>query len=327
MTGSMHIEEAVSASSSPLLEVSDLAIGPRGADQPPLVSDVSLRLMPGQTMGIVGESGSGKSLTCLAILDLLPPALCRTSGSVRFKGQQDAIAAARGKHAAMVFQDPFAALNPMRRVGRFLTDLLRLHRGLTGRAAEAEAIRLLDAMGIPGAARRMKSYPHELSGGQNQRVLIAGALAGRPSLLIADEPTTALDVTTQSDILDLLKSLCREQDMGLLIVSHDFGVIAETVQDVAVMYAGRIVERAPVAQLFAAPAHPYTRALLGSIPPEHGAAPLAPLPGQAPAFAVAGRNACALADRCAHTTETCRQMRPEPHRRGAHDVFCHMGFA
>ena len=318
--------QAEAAPASALLDVSDLAIAPHGREGEPLVADVSLRLMPGQTLGIVGESGSGKSLTCLAILDLLPPGL-RSTGTVRFMGRTDGVAKARGRHAAMVFQDPFASLNPMRRIGRFLTGLLALHRGLTGRAAEAEAIRLLEAVGIPGAARRMGSYPHELSGGQNQRVLIAGALAGSPSLLIADEPTTALDVTTQLDILDLLKTLCREQGMAMLIVSHDFGVIAETAQDVAVMYAGRIVERAPVDRLFEAPAHPYTRALLGSIPPEHGHAPLTPLPGQPPAFAAAGLDGCALADRCALVMDTCRQVRPVPRRQGARETLCHLGFA
>ncbi|MAC78683.1 MAG: ABC transporter ATP-binding protein [Rhodobacteraceae bacterium] len=319
----MTTGEAGAASS--LLEVSGLTIAPHGAD--PLVADLCLRLDRGQTLGIVGESGSGKSLTCLAILDLLPPGLARIGGTVRFDGHEGAIATARGKRAAMVFQDPFASLNPMRRIGRFLTGLLRLHRGLTGRAAEAEAIRLLEAVGIPGAVRRMRSYPHELSGGQNQRVLIAGALAGNPALLIADEPTTALDVTTQLEILDLLKDLCRDTGMALLIVSHDFGVIARMASEVAVMYAGRIVERAPVARLFAAPAHPYTRALLGSIPPEHGRAPLTPLPGQPPAFGATGQSACALAPRCHLAADVCRTTRPPMHSRGAHETLCHLGVA
>lgn len=322
MTLAMTLGEAAHASS--LLDVSGLTIAPRGAD--PLVAEVSVRLERGQTLGIVGESGSGKSLTCLAILDLLPPGLERTGGTVRFDGREGAIAEARGKRAAMVFQDPFASLNPMRRIGRFLTGLLRLHRGLTGKAAETEAIRLLEAVGIPGAARRMRSYPHELSGGQNQRVLIAGALAGNPDLLIADEPTTALDVTTQLEILDLLKDLCRDQGMAMLIVSHDFGVIARMAEAVAVMYAGRIVERAPVSRLFAAPAHPYTRALLGSIPPEEGRAPLTPLPGQPPASGAIGPG-CALAPRCGLAFETCHAARPMMHQQGPHETLCHLGFA
>ncbi|WP_428925786.1 ABC transporter ATP-binding protein [Marinibacterium sp. SX1] len=322
----MTPEEAATASS--LLDVSGLCIAPKAGPQAgsPLVADVSLRLDAGQTLGIVGESGSGKSLTCLAILDLLPPGLAQTAGTVRLGGRTGTMAGARGRRVAMVFQDPFAALNPMRRIGRFLTGLLRLHRGLTGTTAETEAIRLLDAVGIPGAARRMRSYPHELSGGQNQRVLIAGALAGQPDLLIADEPTTALDVTTQLEILDLLQDLCRDQGMALLIVSHDFGVIARMAEQVAVMYAGQIVERAPVGRLFAAPAHPYTRALLGSIPPEHGRAPLTPLPGQPPAGGAGGQTGCALAPRCGLAAPACRTTRPFMHQQGPHETLCHLGF-
>ena len=326
MTPVLTAKEAVCASSTPLLDVTGLTIAARGGVEPPLVSDVTLRLGRGQSLGIVGESGSGKSLTCLAILGLLPPGLVPTGGTVRFDGHEGAFAQARGTRAAMVFQDPFAALNPMRRVGRFLTGLLRLYRGLTGRKAEFEAIRLLEAVGISGAARRLQSYPHELSGGQSQRVLIAGALAGNPSLLIADEPTTALDVTTQLEVLDLLRSLCRDQSMALLIVSHDFGVIAETAADVAVMYAGRVVEQAPAARLFARPAHPYTRALLGSIPPDRGRAPLTPLPGQPPASGTDWTAGCALAHRCGEARDLCLRQSPGRHRRGSHDTLCHLGF-
>ncbi|MBW8639659.1 ABC transporter ATP-binding protein [Hoeflea sp. WL0058] len=228
----------------------------------------------GGALGIVGESGSGKSLTCLSIMDLLPGALKQSAGVVRLHGKPLAPGrkGIRGRRIAMIFQDPGATMNPLRRIGPFLSGLVKLHRGLTGAAAEAEAVRLLDSVRMPAARARLRAYPHELSGGQNQRVMIAGALAGDPEILLADEPTTALDVTTQAQILDLLAELRAERGMGLVLVSHDFGVIAEAADHVAVMRAGRVVEKAPADRLFSFPQHPYTASLLASIPPELGRA-------------------------------------------------------
>ncbi len=309
-----------------LLDVQALAVAPRSARERSLLEGVSLDLPRGGALGIVGESGSGKSLTCLSILDLLPPALVRTAGRIVVDGSaigEGATGGAfRGRRAAMLFQDPAAALNPLRRVGRFLTDLLRLHRGLRGRAAEAEALRLLDCVGLAGAPERMRAYPHQLSGGQNQRVMIAGALASEPELLLADEPTTALDVTTQAQILDLLAGLRRDRGMGLVIVSHDLGVIARAAETVAVMYAGRIVEAGPVDALFRRPRHPYTAGLLASLPPETDRRPLTPMSGQ-PASGGAVRDACAFAARCPRATSHCARALPPLIGDGERDVACH----
>jgi peptide/nickel transport system ATP-binding protein len=211
----------------------------------------------------------------------------------------------RGGRVAMIFQDPASSLNPVHRIGRQITEALALHRGISGAAARAEARRLLDQVGIPDAARRIDAYPHELSGGQNQRVMIAIALAGRPELLVADEPTTALDVTIQAQILELLGQLRREYGMALVLISHDLGVVAETCERVCVMYAGRIVEEAPTARLFAAPAHPYTRGLLGALPPIDGPRRrLAAIPGGVPE-PWAMPPGCAFAPRCAERLVAC----------------------
>ena len=228
---------------------------------------VDLAVGRGEALGLVGESGSGKSVTWLAALGLLPPR-ARVSGAVLLDGEDilnaapARLARIRGGRVALIFQDPISSLNPVRRVGAQVTEALRLHRGLAGGAARAEAARLFELVGIPDARRRLDAYPHELSGGQNQRVMIAMALAGQPELLIADEPTTALDVTIQAQILELLDGVRQEFGMALVLISHDLGVIGEMCDRVAVMYAGRIVETAPSRTLFAAPRHPYTRALL-----------------------------------------------------------------
>lgn len=236
---------------------------------------VDLSIRHGEALGLVGESGSGKSVTWLAALGLLP-SKAQIGGSARID-DVELIGAApvtldsvRGGRIAIISQDPASALNPVIPVGRQIGEALSLHRGLNGAAARHEVRRLLDLVGIPDAARRIDAYPHEFSGGQNQRVMIAMALAGQPDLLVADEPTTALDVTIQAQILELLTSIRREMDMALVLISHDLGVIAETCDRVAVMYAGRIVEEAPVEQLFEAPAHPYTVGLLDSLPPLAG---------------------------------------------------------
>jgi peptide/nickel transport system ATP-binding protein len=212
----------------------------------------------------------------------------------------------------MIFQDPASSLNPVHRIGRQITEALALHQGLRGATARAEAKRLLDQVGIPDAARRLDAHPHELSGGQNQRVMIAMALAGRPELLVADEPTTALDVTIQAQILDLLQALRRETGMALVLISHDLGVVADTCERVAVMYAGRIVETASTGRLFAAPTHPYTQGLLGALPPIDGPRrPLAAIPGGVPE-PWAMPPGCAFAPRCPHRVAACTAAMPAP---------------
>ncbi|GGC40305.1 ABC transporter ATP-binding protein [Siccirubricoccus deserti] len=271
---------------------------------------VDLSVAPGEALGLVGESGCGKSVTWLAALGLLP-GKARIGGSVTLHGEELLGASSarldrvRGGRVAMIFQDPASSLNPVHRIGRQITEALALHRGIGGAAARAEARRLLDQVGIPDAARRLDAYPHELSGGQNQRVMIAMALAGQPELLVADEPTTALDVTIQAQILDLLGALRRETGMALVLITHDLGVVAETCERVAVMYAGRIVETAATARLFADPAHPYTQGLLGALPPFDGPRrPLAAIPGSVPEPA-AMPPGCAFAPRCGLAQPAC----------------------
>jgi peptide/nickel transport system ATP-binding protein len=252
--------------SEPLLSIRDLAVDFGGA---PALRGISLDVHPGEALGLVGESGCGKSVTWLAALGLLPKK-ARVTGRVTLRGEEMLGAKParldhlRGGTVAMIFQDPASSLNPVHRIGKQIVEALALHQGLTGAAARAEARRLLDQVGMPDAARRLDAYAHELSGGQNQRVMIAMALAGQPELLVADEPTTALDVTIQAQILDLLQALRRERNMALVLITHDLGVVAETCERVAVMYAGRIVEEAPVERLFAAPMHPYAQGLLGA---------------------------------------------------------------
>jgi peptide/nickel transport system ATP-binding protein len=231
---------------------------------------VDLAVAPGEALGLVGESGSGKSVTWLAALGLLPPKAA-VSGRVLLDGQNllgappQALTRVRGGRIAMIFQDPASALNPVLTIRRQICETLALHRGLTGAAAVAEARRLLDLVGIPDAGRRLTAYPHEFSGGQNQRVMIAMALAGQPDLLVADEPTTALDATIQAQILDLIRLVRREMGMALVLISHDLGVVADACDRVAVMYAGRIVEQAPASEIFRAPFHPYTEGLIGAL--------------------------------------------------------------
>jgi peptide/nickel transport system ATP-binding protein len=261
-------------SPAPLLAVSDLHVvfeGDRGRETV-AVSGVSFALMPGRTLGLVGESGCGKSVTALSIMRLLPRVGARVSGSVRFEGQdltalsERRVRDLRGNRLAMIFQEPMTSLNPSFTVGDQIGEALMRHRGLSAKAARAAAVEMLERVRIPSPRDRVDEYPHKLSGGMRQRVMIAMALACAPALLIADEPTTALDVTIQAQILDLLVKLRRETGTGIILITHDLGVVAETCDDVAVMYAGEIVEQAPAARLFGAPQHPYTVGLLGSIP-------------------------------------------------------------
>ena len=256
----------------PLVSIRDLRVAfDDGQSRVPVLHGIDLDIRAGESLGIVGESGCGKSVTWLAVLGLLGPR-ARVSGQVHLAGQPihgvpgDRLAAVRGRRIAMIFQDPSSALNPVMRIGRQLAESLTLHRGLRGAAARAEALRLLERVHIPAAAQRLDAYPHELSGGMNQRVMIAMALAGEPELLVADEPTTALDATIQAQILELLAEIRRDSGMAMALISHDLGVIARVCERVVVMYAGRIVEQAPARGLFARPRHPYTRGLLDALP-------------------------------------------------------------
>ncbi len=279
---------------------------------------IDLHIQPGESVGLVGESGCGKSVTWLAALGLLPGS-ATVAGSVTVDGQQllhaspSVLDKVRGGRVAMIFQDPASALNPVHRIGRQVAEAVRLHRGLSGGAARAEALRLLDQVGIPGARARMDAYPHEMSGGQNQRVMIAAALAGKPELLIADEPTTALDVTIQAQILDLLQSLRAETGMALVLISHDLGVVADMCERVCVMYAGRIVEEAESQTLFARPAHPYSAGLLHALPPLTGPRRrLQAIPGRVPE-PWAMPPGCAFAPRCDRRIAACDATVPALH--------------
>jgi peptide/nickel transport system ATP-binding protein len=280
-----------------------------------VLDGVSLAVGRGEVLGLVGESGCGKSMTGLAVMRLLPAGARIVGGRVAVAGtdvlgaSERAMTARRGRDVAMIFQDPAASLDPVWTIGRYLAETLRVVCGMDGAAARAEAIRLLDRVGVPAAARRYADYPHQLSGGMNQRVMIANALAARPSLLIADEPTTALDVTTQAQILDLLRELQRETGMGLLLITHDFGVIAEMADRVAVMYCGRVVETAGVAAVFANPRHRYTRGLIGSLPPVDRVARLTAIVGTVPPLhALPG--GCHFAPRCEARVATCEREAP-----------------
>jgi len=299
-------------SQQPLLEIRNLSVAFDGIK---IIHGLDLTVAHGEALGMVGESGSGKSVTWLAALGLLP-AKAKISGSVLLDKEQligakpPAMDQIRGRRIALISQDPASALNPVIRIGRQIIEVLGLHRGLHGASARAEAKRLLDLVGLPDSASRLNSYPHELSGGQNQRVMIAMALAGAPELLIADEPTTALDVTIQAQILDLLATIRRETGMAMVLISHDLGVISETCGRVVVMYSGKVVEDAPSSLLFQAPFHPYTRGLLAAIPPFTGTRKrLETIEGQVPNPANLP-NGCAFSPRCPLRQSLCDQTPP-----------------
>jgi peptide/nickel transport system ATP-binding protein len=294
------------------------------------VDGVSLRLEQGETYGIVGESGSGKTVLARSILNLVAARNSETTGSVRLRGRELLDLTPRqmrdvwGPEAAMVFQDPMTALNGTMRVGDQVTESLRHHLSMRRGEAEATAVALLRSVGIPSPEQRVRAYPHELSGGMRQRVTIAIALACGPRLLVADEPTTALDVTIQRQILDLLDNLRRDRAMGLVLITHDLGVVAGRTDHIAVMYAGRVVERAPTRLLFAAPRHPYTEGLLRSIPrlsqPSHTR--LQVIPGRPPAL-VDRPPGCSFAPRCRYAQERCTTDVPELHIDGpGHEHAC-----
>ena len=290
-----------------------------------VVEDASFAVPAGGTLGLVGESGCGKSVTAMSIMRLLPSPPSRVlGGRIEFEGADllaltpEKMRAIRGNRIGMVFQEPMTSLNPVLSVGFQVEEVLRLHRGLAGAGARAQVVEMLRQVGIGAPERRLAQYPHQLSGGLRQRVMIAIALVCRPRLLIADEPTTALDVTIQAQILDLLRRLKRELGMALLLITHDLGVVAEMCDEVAVMYAGRIVEQAPAAVLFRRPRHPYTAGLLAARPrlaPRGGKLPT--IPGTVPPPGQRGVG-CSFAERCPRVLPRCRAERPELGPPGAH---------
>ena len=299
-----------------LIQIENLNVEfPSASGSMRVVDEVSLSLSEGDVLGIVGESGSGKSMTMLALMGLVPFPGRVTADRLSFAGRDLQKLTERdrrkisGKDVAMIFQEPMTSLNPSFTVGFQLMETLRVHEGLDREGARRRATELVEQVGIPAAASRLKSFPHQLSGGMNQRVMIAMAIACNPKVLIADEPTTALDVTIQAQILELLLSLQRDRGMALILITHNMGVVADTAQRVAVMYAGEIVEERSAADLFAAPQHPYTAALLAARPEYSEGGPLATIPGvvPGPADLPAG---CLFGPRCAFATLRSRKDRP-----------------
>ena len=300
----------------PVLEVADLSIRFRG--QPlDLIDGVSFAIEKGKTLCLVGESGCGKSVTSLAIMGLLPKrAATVTQGAVRFNGRDllglpdDQIEDLRGNRIAMIFQEPMTSLNPAFTVGHQVAEAVRRHKGCSEAEARDRALEMFRKVRMPAAEKRLDDYPHQMSGGMRQRVMIAMALANDPELLIADEPTTALDVTIQAQILDLMRELQQDTGAALLMITHDLGVVAEIADDVAVMYAGRVVESGPVGQIFAEPQHPYTLGLMGSMPAIAGRqGRLMTIPGAVPA-PEAMPAGCRFATRCPFVIDACRTTRP-----------------
>jgi peptide/nickel transport system ATP-binding protein len=313
-----------------LLDVKDLRVTLATARGPAeVLRGVSFALDRGDTLGLIGESGCGKSITALALMGLLPEG-ARVTGSMRFDAtelttlDEAAWCRLRGRRFAMVFQEPMSALNPLHTVGRQIAEPLRLHKGLSAAAARAEALRLLERVQLPEPKRRLDAYPHQLSGGQRQRVVIAIALACGPDLLIADEPTTALDVTIQKEVLALIDQLVADSGMALLLISHDLGLMAHSVRRLMVMYAGTVVEGGPTDAVFARRAHPYTRGLyaarpkLGMVRGQR----LATIPGRVPALHDLPPG-CPFADRCPLVIDACRVALPaEQHVAPAHTARC-----
>ncbi|HEY4174385.1 MAG TPA: ABC transporter ATP-binding protein [Rhodopila sp.] len=299
------------------------------------VEGLSFHIDAGETLGIVGESGCGKSVTSMSILRLIQEPPGKIAGSIRFEGRdlltvsEQEMRGIRGNAISMIFQEPMTSLNPVLTVGQQIGETVRLHQGMNARDAEAKAVDMLTLVGIPAPGRRVGEYPHQLSGGMRQRVMIAMALACNPKLLIADEPTTALDVTIQAQILDLMRDLKTRMGSAIMLITHDLGVVAEMAQRVVVMYAGRKVEEAPVAEIFARPMHPYTRGLLGAVPKlgsslDEGNRPrLAEIAGLVPSLRkpIVG---CAFAGRCPIVTDLCRTVAPAIEVKApAHSVACH----
>lgn len=318
-----------------LLEVEELQVHfrtPEGVNR--AVDGVSFSVAEGETLAIVGESGCGKSVTANSILRLVPEPPGKIAGTIRFEGtdlltlRDREMRTIRGNRISMIFQEPMTSLNPVLTVGRQIRETLRLHQGLDRGAAENRAIEMLNLVGIPEARRRVGEYPHQLSGGMRQRVMIAMALACNPKLLIADEPTTALDVTIQAQILDLMRDLKRRIGAAIVLITHDLGVVAEVAERVMIMYAGRKVEEAPVQQLFRTPRHPYTQGLLGAVPKLGSSLTgvdtrLAEIPGLVPSLKqrIPG---CVFASRCPYATDLCRAFAPALEAKApGHVAACH----
>ncbi|WP_457253781.1 ABC transporter ATP-binding protein [Pedococcus sp. P5_B7] len=316
----------------PLLSVRDLRVTFTRQGEKPFVAvdGVSFDVRPGETVGLVGESGCGKSVTSLAIMGLLPQRGVKVEGEVLYGGanlltqSREQMRDRRGRDLGMIFQDPLSSLNPVVPIGLQVTEVLERHKGLSRKAATPLAREMLEKVGIPDPVRRLKDYPHQLSGGMRQRALIAMALACEPRLLIADEPTTALDVTIQAQILALLKDLVEENGTALVMITHDLGVVAGLVDRVNVLYAGRIVERGDRHPLFATPRHPYTHGLLASIPRLDGSRgeKLTPIPGSV-SDNLPWANACAFAPRCSQPIDVCVQRTPEFVEDGSRALRCH----
>lgn len=314
---------------APLLEVSHLRVEfPTRHGRLLALDDISLAIGPGEILGVVGESGAGKSLTGAAIIGLLDPPGRIAAGEIRLAGRRidnlpyEQMRRVRGREIGAIFQDPLTSLNPLYTVGRQLVETITTHLGLTAGQARGRAIELLASTGIPAPEARIDHYPHQFSGGMRQRVVIALALAANPKLIVADEPTTALDVSIQAQIIALLKRVCREQGAAVMLVTHDMGVIAETCDRVAVMYAGRIAEIGPVADVIHRPAHPYTAGLMGAIPAlDEDRERLLQIDGAMPRLtAIPG--GCAFNPRCPHADDHCRAARPEMAAAGATQAAC-----
>ena len=313
----------------PLLEVEDLKVEfPTRRGVLTAVDGLSLTIGEGEVLGVVGESGAGKSLTGSAIIGLLEPPGHIAGGEIRFGGRRidnlppEEMRKIRGRQIGAIFQDPLTSLNPLYTIGRQLIETIRVHLELDPGAARTQALELLREVGIPGAEQRIDHYPHQFSGGMRQRVVIALALAARPRLVIADEPTTALDVSIQAQIIALLKRLCRDHGTAVMLVTHDMGVIAETAHRVAVMYAGRIVEMGGLRDIIQSPKHPYTVGLMGAIPAigdqrDH----LAQIEGAMPRIGAVPPG-CPFHPRCTHAFDRCRQERPELMPAGASRAAC-----
>jgi peptide/nickel transport system ATP-binding protein len=281
------------------------------------VDDISFDIMPGEVLGVVGESGAGKSMTGNAVIGLLEPPGRIAGGEILLQGQRidnlpyEAMRRIRGKRIGMVFQDPLTSLDPLYRVGEQLVETILTHSKMSETQARARALELLNEVGIPAAKARIDAYPHQFSGGMRQRVVLALALAAQPELVIADEPTTALDVSVQAQIIALIKRLCAQYGVAVMLITHDMGVIAETADRVAVMYAGRIAEIGPVRNVVKSPYHPYTQGLMGAIPKlDSEADRLTQIPGAMPRLNAIPRG-CAFNPRCAHVFDRCRVERPE----------------
>src|SRR6201989_1969230 len=317
--------------SAPLLEVRGLRVEfPTRHGTLLAIDDVSFDIAPGEVLGVVGESGAGKSLTGLAIIGLLDPPGRIAGGEIRLNGERidnlppEAMRKIRGRRIGMIFQDPLTSLNPLLRIGDQLVETILTHTSLTPRQARDRAIALLTEVGIPAPEKRIDGYPHEFSGGMRQRVVIALAICAEPELIIADEPTTALDVSVQAQIISLIKRLGRDHGTAVMLVTHDMGVIAETCDRVAVMYSGRVAEIGPVQDVVRNSLHPYAKGLMGAIPTLAGEDKrLVQIPGSMPRLSAIPKG-CAFNPRCAFAFVRCRVERPEPIRHGTQDVACHL---